>query len=165
MPDNLAIINGAIEEHHTIRGHIKLVGEGVTDLEALFTLQRARPDWILGSLDVIDEKRKRLQQTISFLEEGLRNHFAFEERAFPPLLGELLMRALILEHREIKKRIDEAKAIVSDTKLEGLSQEQLLSKKSQIQEKVDAILNVVEKHAADEETILKMLKTALEHKG
>lgn len=165
MPDNLTIINSVIEEHHTIRGHVKLVGEGVTDLEAFFSLQRARPDWILSSLETIAEKQARLQQTMSFLDEGLRNHFAVEEMELPPLLGELLTEALVLEHQEIRRKINEAKAIVSDTKLEGLSQKELLSKKSQIQEKIDNLLNVVEKHAADEETILKMLKRALEYKG
>lgn len=165
MADNLKIINRVIEEHHTIRGHVKLVGDSVTDMEALFTLQKARPDWILGSVESLSEKQKNLQQTMSFLDEGLKNHFGFEEKVLPPLFGELLMRALILEHRGIKKQIDEAKSMVSDTKLEGLSQKELLSKKSQIQQKVEGILRLVEEHAAKEETILKMLKTALEAKG
>jgi DNA-binding transcriptional regulator YhcF (GntR family) len=80
------------------------------------------------------------------------------------LFGELLMRALLLEHQGIKKQIDEAKSLVAKTKLEGLSQKELLSKKSQIQQKVENILQLVEEHAVREETILKMLKKALEAK-
>jgi len=164
MADNLAIINRAIEEHHNIRGHIKLVGDSISDLEALFGLQKARPDWILSSPEALPERQGRLLQTISSLDEGLKNHFSFEEKLFPPLFGELLMQALILEHRGIKKQIDEAKSLVANTSLEGLSQKELLSKKAQIQQKIEGILQLVEWHAGREETILKMLKEALEAK-
>jgi len=165
MADNLTIVNRAIEEHHTIRGHVKLVGDSVSDLEALFALQKARPDWILSSAEALAEKNNKLQQTISSLDEGLKNHFGFEEKLFPSLLGELLMKALILEHRGVKKQIDEAKSLVNNMKLEGLSQKELLSQKSRIQQKVEGILQLVEEHAAREETILKMLKRALEDKS
>jgi hemerythrin len=164
MADNLKIVNRAIDEHHTIRGHVKLVGDSVSDLEALFSLQKARPDWILSSTDALSEKQDKLRQTISALDEGLKNHFSFEEKLLPPLFGEFLMQALILEHREIKKRIDETKSLVTNTKLEGLSRRELLSQKAQIQQKVEGILQLVEEHAAREETILKMLKKALEAK-
>lgn len=164
MTDNLTIVNRAIEEHHTIRGHVKLVGDSVSDLEALFSLQKARPDWILSSPEALSEKSSKLLQTLSALDEGLKNHFVFEEKVLPPLLGELLMRALMLEHRGIKKQLDEAKSLVVNTKLEGLSQKELLPKKAQIQQKVEGILQLVEEHAAKEETILKMLKKALEAK-
>jgi hemerythrin len=120
MADNLAIINRTIEEHHTISGHMKLVGDSISDLEALFSLQKARPDWILSSAETLSERQGKLQQTISALDEGLKNHFSFEEKLLPPLFGEFLMQALILEHRGIKKQIDEAKSLVVNTKLEGL---------------------------------------------
>ena len=165
MADNLATINSAIDEHHDIRGHVKLVGETVADLEALFTLQTERLEWDVCSPEKMSEKQRELQQKISFLDEGLKNHFAFEEKALPPVLGELLMQALILEHRGIKSQIDEAKNIVSNTKLEGLSQEELLSKKSDIKQIIDRVLQMVEEHATKEEAILKMVKRALEDKG
>jgi len=162
MADNLKIVNRAIEEHHTIRGNVKLVGDSVSDLEALFSLQKARPDWILSSTEALSEKQDNLRQTISTLDEGLKNHFSFEEKLLPPLFGEFLMQALILEHREIKKRIDETKSLVTSTRLEGLNRRELLSQKAQIQQKVEGILQLVEEHAGREETILKMLKKALE---
>jgi hypothetical protein len=165
MADNLAIVNRAIEEHHAIRGHVKLVGDSVNDLEALFSLQKARPVWILSSPEALAEKKNRLQQTLSALDEGLKNHFNFEDKLFPPLFGELLMQALKIEHRGIKNQIEGAKSLVAKIKLEGLSQKELLSKKSQIQQKVEDILQSVEEHATKEETILKMLKKTLEAEG
>ncbi len=165
MADNLAIVNRAIEEHHNIRGHTKLVGDSISDLEALFSLQKARPDWILSSQESLSEKQAKLQQTISALGEGLKNHFGFEEKLFPPLFGDLLMQALVLEHRAIKKEIDEAESFIANTKLQGLSQKELLSMKARIQQRIEDILQLVEGHASREETILKMLKKALEAKG
>jgi len=165
MLDKLAIINRVIEEHQAIRQYVKLAGDSVSDWEALSSLERARADWIPGRLEILSEKQKRLQQTMSALEEGLKNHFAFEEKALPPLLGELLARALILEHQEIKKEIDKAKSITAEAKLEGLSRDELLSKESNIQQMVDSICQLVEEHATREETILAMMQRALEEKG
>lgn len=164
MEDKLAIVNRAIEEHHAISGRMKLVGDSISDLEALFSLQKARPDWILSSTDTLSEKQVKLQQTMSSLDEGLKNHFGFEEKLFPDLFGELLMQALVLEHEGIKKQLNEAVSFIADTKLEGLSQRELLSKKAQIQHRIEGILQLLQDHAGREDIILKMLKTALEAK-
>ena len=115
-------------------------------------------------MEALSEKQKQLEQAMSFLDEGLKNHFSFEEKALAPLFGEVLMRALMLEHRNISKEIDQAKAIFADTKLEGLSREELLSQKSHIQQRVSHICQIVEQHASSEEVILKMIKRALEEK-
>jgi len=165
MQDKLAIIRRIIDEHQTIKGHLKLVGDSVSDQEALAALQKAHADFIPGRLEVMSEKQKKLQQTMSALEEGLKNHFAFEEKALPPLLGELLMQALVLEHREIKNEIDEAKSTVESIKLEGLSREKLISKESHMQQMIDNICQLVEEHATKEEAILEMVQRALEDMG
>jgi len=165
MQDKLAIIRRIIDEHQTIKGHLKLVGDSVSDQEALAALQKAHADFIPGRLEVMSEKQKKLQQTMSALDEGLKNHFAFEEKALPPLLGELLMQALVLEHREIKNEIDEAKSTVESIKLEGLSREKLISKESHMQQMIDNICQLVEEHATKEEAILEMVQRALEDMG
>jgi hypothetical protein len=165
MGDNLAIIRRIIEEHRAIRGHIKLIGDSTSDREAMNALARARADWIPGRQEILSEKQKRLQQTLGFLDEGLKNHFAFEARYLPPLLGELLMRALLLDHGEIRKEIDGAKSMVTDTKLEDLSREDLLSKESRINRIINNLCQVVEEHATNEEILLEMLERALEEKG
>jgi hemerythrin len=166
MQDKLAIIKRIIDEHQTIEEHIKLVGDSVSDQEALTTLQKAHADFIPGRLEVASEKQNKLQQAMSFLEEGLKNHFAFEEKVLPPLLGELLMQALVLEQREISREIDEAISTVANTRLEGLSREELVSKESHMQQMIDSICQLVEEHATKEEAILEMmLRRAVEKKG
>ena len=162
MKDHLATIKRIIEWHQTIRGHVKLVGDAISDQEALICMETARTDWIPGRLEAVSEKRNRLQQTLGFLSEGLANHFAFEEKVLPPLLGELFMRALILDHNEIRKEIDQAKSIIAHKRLEGLKRDKLLAEEADIQQAVDSMGQLVEEHTAREETLLEMLKRALQ---
>ena len=162
MSDNLTIINRVIEEHQTIRAYVKLAGDSTSDQEALMALTKMRPDWIPGQLDILTEKQNKLEQVLSSLQEGLRHHFDFEETALPPLLGELFMTALILDHQAIRKGISEAKAALAEATTEELSREELLSKESQIQQAVDNLCQQIEDHAGREEVILEMLQRALE---
>ena len=165
MKDYLAIIQRVIEEHQAIRGHIKLVGDSISDREALARLLKASDDWVPGRPESPTEMLKNTQQALSALEEGLKNHFFFEGEALPPLLGELLMQALILEHGEIMKEIIEVKSVAAETKLEGLNREELLVKATNLQQKVSSTCFLIEEHATREEVILDMLKRALESKN
>jgi len=162
MPDALAVVTRVISEHHAIRGHIKLAGDTVNDIEALFTLQRTQSGWSQTSITALTEKRDQLLQAISFLEEGLKNHFDFEEKTLPPLVGKLLTRAILHEHHEISGQIGSAKTTLANIKLEGLDQRELFSKKSVIQQNIHNLRQTVEEHAQHEEIILNMIKKALE---
>ena len=162
--DNLAIINKVIEEHQTLRGHVKLVGDSISDQEAIASLTKARTDWIPGRPEIMAEKQKRLQQALSSLDEGLKNHFDSEEEVLPSLLGELVMRAIILDHREIIKEIDKAKSLAADIQIEGLSRDELMSQESHIQRVINRISYLVEDHANSEEVILRMAEKALQDK-
>jgi len=165
MSDNLAVIKRVIDEHHTIGRHIKLVGDSLTDKEALTALEKAHADWLPGRMEALSETRNKLQQALSALDEGLGNHFDFEEKMLPPLLGDLLMQALLLQHRAIREAIDEAKSTVAGAKLEGLSREDLIAEESRIQQRIGNLCRMVEEHASKEEVILKMVRSALEAQG
>jgi hemerythrin len=162
MQDKRTLIKRIIDEHQTIKQHIKLVGDSISDQEALNALQKAHSDFIPGRPEIISEKQKSLQQTMAFLEDGMKKHFDFEEKVLPPLLGELLGQALALEHRDIKRQIEADKATVANIRLEGLSREELLEKETYIEEVIDALLQLIEGHAAREETVLGMIQSALE---
>lgn len=160
--DKLSLIKRVIDEHKTIGRHMKLLGESATDVESLAALERAHADWIPGRPEALSDKQSRLQRAVSFLDEGLKNHFAFEEKALPSLLGDLIMRAIVLQHREIIKEIGEAKSIVGDARLEGLSREELLTEESRIQQRIGIMCRLVEEHLTREELILQMVQKALE---
>lgn len=165
MPDALAIITMVISEHRNIREHVKLAGDTISDIEALLTLQKAQAAWSQSSIEALEEKQNRLQQAISFLDEGLRNHFNYEEKTLPPLFGDLLMKSILHEHHEISRQIEDAKTNLNTIKLEGSGLQELLSKKEQMQEITSNICQAVEEHAHHEEIILSMMKKALEVSG
>lgn len=167
MLDDFAIlrrIEWVIDEHQTIRKHIKLVGDSVPDREALGSLRRSRNDWVPNRPEILAENLKKLQQTLGFLDDGLKNHFAFEGKNLPPLCGDLLMQALLMEHGEILRKIDETKSVVANSKLEGMSEEEFASQESQIQQVVASLFQLVEGHTINEEVILKMIRRVLEEK-
>lgn len=162
MPDALAVVTRTISEHHAIRKHVKLARDTVNDIEALFTLQGAQTGWTQSSLTALIEKRGQLVQAISFLQQGLRNHFDFEEQALLPLLGELLAKAVVREHNQISMQINDVKAAVAGMQLEGLEPRELISRKSLIEQHISNLRRMVEEHTLHEEAILKMMKDALE---
>ena len=125
MADYLALIQKIIDEHKKFKEHIRLIGDTISDREALSGLEKARTALMPSQLENLAQKQEKLQQLLSVLDEGLRNHFAFEERTLPPLLGEVFMKALALDHRGVGKKLDEAKAVVFKVKLEGLSRQEL----------------------------------------
>lgn len=162
MTTNLAVVTRVISEHHAIRGHVKLAGDTVNDIEALFALQKTQSGWSQTSIVALTEKQAQLLQAISFLEQGLKNHFDFEEEALLPLLGELLAKAIHREHNQISRQINSAKTTLTSMKLEALEQHELLLKKSIIQQDINSLRQTVEKHAQHEEVILNIMKEALE---
>ena len=157
----MAVVTRVISEHHAIRRHVKLAGDTVNDIEALFTLQRTQSGWSQTSITALTEKRDQLLQTISFLEEGLKNHFDFEEEALPPLFGKFLMKSILHEHHEISRQVESAKKTLANIEFEGLDQRKLLSKKSVIQQNINSLYQIVEEHAQREDVILNMVKKAL----
>jgi hemerythrin len=160
MADYLATVRRIIEEHHKIRSDVMQVGESANDLAAVFSLQRAYSTWSQSSLDALAQKQDKLKETISLMAEGLDRHFSFEEEYLPPIFGEILMRALLLEHREIRRKLAEIKSAVN-TRLEGLGQRELLAQRTHIQHVVGDIRQVIEEHASREEVILGMMERAL----
>ncbi|MDY6917832.1 MAG: hemerythrin domain-containing protein [Chloroflexota bacterium] len=161
MEDSLTVIDRIRAEHDTIRDHVKLVGESVSDEEALASLRRTRSDWIPGRSDIVAEKQKTLGQMLKSLDEGLTNHFELEESLLPPLLGEVFMRGLAREHSQIMDAVNEAMSVVATAELEGLEREQLLSRESQMQQMIDNLSQLIADHAAREEALLSLLERGL----
>ncbi len=162
MTDPLATIKRIKDEHLSIRRHLKLAGDSVADVEAAGSLQSAHAEWVPGRPHDLADKQRKLQQTLSFLDEGLRNHFALEENDLPPLAGDLLMRALIIDHREIMKQLGDTRSMVMTMDVDGLTREELLSRELQVQQAIEHLRGLIEDHAAREQTLLYMLERALQ---
>ncbi|MFC1899519.1 hemerythrin domain-containing protein [Chloroflexota bacterium] len=162
MPDPLEIITKVISEHSKITEHVKLTGDTVNDVEALFTLQKAqyKSGWSMTSDTELIKKRDQLLQTINLLGDGLKNHFAYEEKVLPLLFGELLMKATLLEHHEISGQIENANTTLSN--FEGLDQDESFSKGLVVLEIIKNLCQTVKDHAHHEEAFLNIMKKAFE---
>jgi hemerythrin len=158
MADKAVVINKAIEQHHDINGHLKLAGDSLTDIEAQFLLNKAYSVWSQSSVRQLEEKINTLIRAVSALAEGLKRHFGFEEKSLPPLLSEADMKIIIFDHREIAGKIEHAAKVLRETRLEGLDQQELLQKKTAIQEIIRSLMQNVEEHAKHEEIILQAVK-------
>jgi hemerythrin len=161
MLDKLAVLRRVIEEHRTIMGNVKMVGDSMNDIEALFRLQRVQSDWFQSSIAAVTARQEELGKSLQTLHAGLTNHFAFETENLPQLFGVILMKALELEHRQIMRMLNDGQTTLSTTKVEGMTQAQVIARKSQLQKIVNDIMETVQQHHAKEEVILKLAEKAL----
>ena len=161
MPDALEVITRVISEHSKVTEHIKLAGDTMNDIDALFTLQKTqyKAGWSMTSDTELMKKRAQLLQTINLLEDGLKNHFGYEEEVLPPLFGELIMNGILREHHEILGQIENAKTTIIN--LEGLGQDELFSKELVVLQIIQNLCQTVEDHAHHEEAALNMMKKGL----
>ena len=151
MQSNSAIIKSMIEEHQAIRAHLELLRRS---LEGGFYSIPKKPCTLADSL-------KNIQLAMSYLEDGIKNHYTHEEMVMPPLLGEPLMHAIAAEHKEVQHRLDRAKALVADASLKLMSQEEFITKASEIKRVIDDICELIETHSLKEDTMLELLKRAV----
>jgi hypothetical protein len=165
MAENLDTINEVIKEHHTIRDTVKLTGGAVSDFEALFALRQAYAGWSQCPPDEMAARHKQLIKTLEMIDRGLRLHWDEEEAYLRPLLGEPMMKAFLYEHHDIGRRLKNARETFAGEKLAGLEPQELLSRKTAVQEITNHLMQAIEEHSNHEDMIFKMIKEGLEGEG
>jgi hemerythrin len=164
MSDNLEVIRLIIEFHHTIRSQIQQISGSINDLEALFSVRSEFAGWSQTSLDKLEERKGTLQQTLALLENGLGKHFQYEEKNLSPILGNIMMKGLMVEHDSIRQEIASVKDIVLNTRMEGLERDEVTLRKSRFQTVLSSLAQHIEKHASREEIVLDMALEGLENR-
>jgi hypothetical protein len=162
MAGELEIIDQVIAQHQIIRLNLQGVQSSLTDFDALFSLQKAQSRWVQSSINKQSEQKRQLRVALSQVQKGLEGHFSWEEKALPPLFGEVLMKALLFVHGEIKRQIEETISTVDNSGVEGLGQKDLVAQKSRLHEATATLSRMVEEHATLEEQILGMMKKAFQ---
>jgi len=164
MEDYKTMFNKIKEEHVNIRKNIKLVGDTVADPEALSLLRKLHTEWSSGGKELMLERQNKLRQTFATLDEGLQNHFALEAQYLPQFIGELLVKALTLEHREIEEQIETAKSMSFNMESEDLNHDTIL-REAHVHQIIDDVYLQIEKHIDKEEILLSMLEMGLRDSG
>lgn len=164
MSEDLELIRRLVEQHRGIRSNLMRAGEWISDLEAMSNLQKGYSGWVLSPTESLTGAQQNLHQEVSSLYSGLNSHFAYEERSLPHLFGDVLMEALLIEHRELRGDLENTRSVLLDVKLEGLSREELLVIKARMRQGMDELYQKIEEHAGKEEKIFSMLQRALEER-
>lgn len=159
--EHLATIDLLVDEHRAVLYGLKMAGDRVSDLEALFNLQRVYSEWTQSSVDSLAEKQRDLQKLMDSLYEGAKQHFRFEEKSLPPLLGETTMRALKKIHQMIQRQFRRVKSVL-DVHFEGMNRGEILVCKSCIEEEIYNLCQMIDQHRSQEEILLQLLKGLLE---
>jgi hypothetical protein len=162
MLDFAEVIRRVTAEHSLLREKRNLLGLSMNDMEAAINLTGASATWAQSSVGTIVERRRALQQTIDALEMGLELHFVFEENELPAILGSTLTHALLLEHKQIRDDIRQAKSALAETYLERLTREEVFWQKGRIQQLVFNASRAIEDHAGREDVILRMVDRSLQ---
>jgi hypothetical protein len=158
MAGELTIIDRVIAEHQIIRRGLQGVQSSASDYEALFSLQQAQSSLAQSAVGKLGDQKTQMLASLGRMRKGLDDHFSFEESALPPLFGEVFMKALILEHAEIKQQIAKTVFTAERSALEGLNQKDMLDHKSLLQETTNSLSDMIEQHANLEEQMLRLLR-------
>jgi len=162
MPDALEVINSVLSQHSTINDHVKNTSDKMNDIDAIFNVQREtyKVAWSSSSTTDLLEKRNQLMEKIQILEDGLSKHFTYEEKVFPLVFGEILLKDILSDHSKVTEKIKKVKTSLNS--LEGLENEALYKKRTELLESVNDLSTTITNHAHSEDKVLNMMKKVFE---
>jgi len=172
MEGIFALIDAIIEEHKQIREGIETSENIANDLGAILELGRATGDFEPATLDRKRRGLEGLQQSLEKVDKGLQAHFDREERAlltaFEDYGGRTFasaLRALLVEHPELKNRIAKSKQDAAELAVGELSREVWEGKAYGMRVYISHTRKLLEAHAQSEQELLQTLRKELgEHR-
>jgi len=162
MTNKLETVRSIIEYHHTIRSEINRVNQSINDLEALFKIRGDYAALTQSSLEELAAQTEKIQGNLISLEDRLDKHFSFEEEHLPDILGEVLMKGLVVEHNAIREEIKAARDKIFSTRYDSTGRNEVILQKSQTQQVITYLAQHIEGHASREEIVLDMAREGLE---
>jgi hypothetical protein len=154
-----ATIDNLLGEHIAIRGHLELVVDLTRKWNTLLSSETSLETGTEKRQEVA-EKRRGLIQAMGYFEDGLRTHHIHEDEVMPSLVGDLLMKAIRIEHLEMLKLFDKIDAVLINASLEVF-----LQKGSQVMQWIDDLSGLARAHSSREDGILHFLKRLPEETG
>lgn len=151
MSEVLIIIDRLIQEHAAIKGHMKSASESAEDWRGM--------EWdnlinlTHEQLQTLNNKRFNLKQMIGDLHEGMKNHGEYEEKILPGLIGEPLMKSIVIEHQEIQKQMREINFV-----LDKSTPQEFLSNRAYLMHIISYLSQLISEHELKEDTILQLFR-------
>jgi len=161
MQDKLSVISQVISEHTVLRRNLKLAGDTVSDEETLMELAEKVQGWPTEKRNELNDRQQELIRTLATVAAGLKNHFTFEEEKLPVIIGDIMVRALKVEHRELDLKVNAVLTSVSGIKFDELAGAEISVALAQVKRTVNDLSKAVERHAEREMVLIQMAQKAL----
>lgn len=172
MEEVLALIDAIIKEHRQIMEDIVTSENIADDLGAILELGRATDVFEPATLDRRRRSLQGLQQSLEKVDKELQAHFGREEKAlltaFENYGGRTFasaLRALLVEHGELKDRIAKSKQDAAELAVEELSRGVWEGRAYGVRVHIGHTRKLLEAHAQSEQELLQTLRKELEEHG
>lgn len=168
----LALIDAIIAEHKQIIEDIASSEHVADDLGAILELGRATDVFEPATLDRKRRSLQGLQQSLEKVDKELQAHFGREETAlltaFEDYGGRTFasaLRALLVEHEELKNRIAKSKQDAAELAFGELSHGVWEGSAYGVRVHIGHTRKLLEAHAQSEQELLQTLRKELEEHG
>jgi len=167
MEDDLAVIDGVIAEHKTIRQRFQHLEKAVNDVEAMMGFEEAKEAFMPGRLNQKQGLRK-LEDTLNAIEDGLQRHFHFEETSLPAVVdrhgdeeSKSSLRSILLEHVDLRGRLAHSKKHASELVEGGMARHRWEASAHDMRAYISHTRKLLEAHAEIEQELLYNLQKRL----
>jgi len=172
MEEAFALIDAIIEEHKQLIKGIETSEHIADDLGAILELGRAADDFERAMLVSKRRSLQGLQQSLEKVDKQLQAHFEREEKAlltaFEDYGGRTFasaLRALLVEHQELKNRIAKSKQDAAELAVGEMSRGVWEGRAYGVRVHICHTRKLLEAHAQSEQELLQTLRKELaEHR-
>lgn len=167
VAEALALIRRIIEEHRIYLAGFQNIEQTANDAMVLSRLEVGKEIFMPGRLDQ-KQGLKSLGELMSSIDKGLRAHFNREETSLPGVVAQFgdehmasSLRAILLEHEDLRTRIASAEKEVAELTGGRLSRHVWEATAHDMRAHISQTRKLLEVHAAGEQVLLHKLEKAL----
>ncbi len=143
-------ITDLIQQHQAIQAHMKFLTKALSTLST-------RPIQLISYFTPLRDRIARYRWSLYDFKEAIRRQSQLDERI---LHNSDQMKDILKEHQEIRERIDAAIKLADDAVNRKTTQARLIGYSWKINEAVNGICQVLERHMAKEDNLLRQRQKA-----
>lgn len=170
MKEALAIIERIIQEHKVIIRGVHSLERVANDAEAMMGFDKAKDAFMPGRFEQ-KQGLQQLQDLMGIVDKGLRKHFRFEETALLAAFEKhgdkemaSALQSLLLEHRDIRNRLDHSKRHVSELVSGNMTRHLWEASAHDMRAHMSHTRKLIDAHTSIEQELLHKLKRRLQEK-
>ena len=150
---NLATIEQAIEQAVERRSSVR---------ETILSLRKSVLYRFGSSEGDVNERKKHLRQSMSFLEDLLEDSSKQGEAVLSSMPERLIVHGLVARYEDARKELNEVRWLLMDEGLESVTRERLDALAMYVGRRIENVCEGIVHNASAEEMILKTARRALQ---